>query len=175
MLSSFTAQACLDPRPHSTLETNINAINSAAIMSTNVEQPTTNAAATVDDAPYTSSLLRYDTQLKQISTLLSTMRDVLPYVTAHQRFQLKALIQATESFHATASKELEDLLKRAKLLIQYKHDKPARVFKNNVTRDDVEESLVALGRLINKLALKGDELEAFRMRLLRRWDMGVSV
>lgn len=63
------------------LETNVNAIKPAAIMCTNVEQAMTNAAATVDDVPYTSSLLRFDPYLKQTSTLFSTMRDVHPYVT----------------------------------------------------------------------------------------------
>ena len=122
-------------------------------MSTNVVETKTNAV-TVDDAPYTSSLLRYDTQLKQTLTLLGNMRDVLPYVTANHRFQLNTLIQATESLHATASKELEDLLKRVEMLIQYEHDKPGRVFETKSSRDMLEEGLVALGRVINKLVFK---------------------
>ena len=139
-------------------------------MSSNVARPAPNVA-TADDAPYTSSLLRYDTQLKQTLTLLSILRDVIPFVTANQRFQLNALIQATESLHATAWKELEDLLKRAELLIQYEYDRPGRVLETNSSRDQLEEGLVALGRLLNMIVLKGDELEAMRVRLLQLWGV----
>lgn len=138
-------------------------------MSSNVARPAPNVA-TADDAPYTSSLLRYDTQLKQTLTLLSILCDVIPFITANQRFQLNALIQATESLHATAWKELEDL-KRAELLIQYEYDKPGRVFETKSSRDQLEEGLVALGRLLNMIVLKGDELEAMRVRLLQLWGV----
>ncbi|KAJ4331608.1 hypothetical protein N0V87_009006 [Didymella glomerata] len=144
-------------------------INFVTTMSSNVARPAPNVA-TADDAPYTSSLLRYDTQLKQTLTLLSILCDVIPFITANQRFQLNALIQATESLHATAWKELEDL-KRAELLIQYEYDKPGRVFETKSSRDQLEEGLVALGRLLNMIVLKGDELEAMRVRLLQLWGV----
>lgn len=157
-------------RPTTAIAATANATDSAVIMSTNLAQPATNAAS-IDDTPYTSSLLRYDTQLKQTSTLLSTMRDVVPYVTVIQRFQLNALIQVTDSLHATASKELEDLLKRAELFIQYEFDKPGRIFDTESSRDKLEEGFAALSRLIDKLVLKVDKLEAMRVQLLQLWNV----
>jgi hypothetical protein len=135
-------------------------------MSTHVDQSTINTA-TVDDAPYTSKLLRHDTELKRISTLLTIMRAVLPY--ASDRTSLLSLIKSTGALHSVALKELEDLLKRAELLIQYEYEQPGRIFESNSTREEVEEGLVALAIITNKLVLKGDELEAVRVRLLQSW------
>lgn len=67
-------------------------INTTATMSTTSAYHPTQDTVTGDDTLYTSSLLRYGTELKQTSTLLTTMRAVLSYVTISERASLQSLI-----------------------------------------------------------------------------------
>lgn len=147
----------------------IDPINTTVTMSTHINQPAISSVI-IDNAPYTSRLLRYDAHIKRVMSLLTTMRAVLFYLTASERFQLNALIQASESLHTAASKELESLLNHAELLIQYEYVKPSRILKSNVVRDEVELGFIVLGAMIDKLVRNGVELEAMRVRLLQLWD-----
>ncbi|KAF1923874.1 uncharacterized protein M421DRAFT_303721 [Didymella exigua CBS 183.55] len=121
------------------------------------------------DTPYTSSLLRYDTQLKETSALVATLRAVISYVTTSERASLQSLIQSTKSLNTDVAKELEDLLECAEMLVQYEYEKPGRIFETIMTCEEVGQGLVTLGRMISKLILKADELEAVRARLLQLW------
>lgn len=133
--------------------------------------PSSQPNADVVDTPYTSSLLRYDTQLKRTHRLLRIMGIVLSYVTASESVSLQSLIQSTETLHIDISKELEDLLSRAEIVIRCEHARPGRILDSSFTREGVERGLIALARSLQKLALKEDELEALRVRLVQLWSL----
>ena len=116
------------------------------------------------DAPYASSLLRYDMQLKDTAALLTTMRVMLEYVPTTERVSLQALIDSAKTLHDDARSQLETICKYAEAIICAEYLRPNRVFERNTLRDSVEEELVGLGRGMASLTFKADELEETRRR-----------
>lgn len=123
------------------------------------------------DTPLTTRLLRYNTRLKDIFVLLTTMRAVLPYVNASEREMLQYSIDSANTLHDTARSELEDVYNRAELLIKYEYAKPNRVLTDNRARDAIEEALKMLTKVMDTLGSQAAELEGVRVELLTRWGV----
>ncbi len=90
------------------------------------------ADAGVTDTPYTSTLLRYYTQLQIAANLITTMRDMPnalhEYIPASERPNLPILVTAAKIRHAKLSLELNKLIDLVSGIINNAIDRPNRIY-----------------------------------------------
>ncbi|KAJ8118088.1 hypothetical protein OPT61_g865 [Boeremia exigua] len=126
------------------------------------------------DTPYTSTLLRYHTQLKNTAELLDDMNTICnklhEYVPHSESIRLPTLIDSTKAKHDKLHSKYQALLGRVEQGIHKAIDRPNLICKDRYMPDSIKDALEQMGSELIKLKLDTDVLSAIQKKTLDTLD-----